>query len=72
MQPIVNRTTEDDDTTDVEPRRLPRAPTVSSNFYPLTVFFWVIGVATVCVIVGLICSEFFADYVAILRNLISG
>ncbi len=71
MRPIVNHTTKDDDTTGGE-RRLPRAPVVSSDFYPLTVFLWVIGVATVCVIVGLICAKFFADYVAILGNLISG
>ncbi len=69
MQPIMTPPPEDD-MPDREPPAQARVPAQFSEVYPLTVLFWVLGVATVAVVVGYICTDFFASYISILGNLI--
>jgi hypothetical protein len=71
MQPIMEIASED--LTLVRVRRKPRRiPIMSSNFYPATVFCWVLCVATVAVVVGFACTEYFGAYTTLLRNLAGG
>jgi len=71
MQPIMEIASED--RTPVRVKRKPRRmPIMSSNFYPFTVVCWVLSVATVAVIVGAVCTQFFHEYTALLQNLGSG
>ena len=68
MQPVTENAPESD-TPNHEPEKPPRIPTVSTNFYPLTVLCWVLCLATVGVLVGLVCTEFFAGYTSVLDRL---
>ncbi len=45
---------------------------MSSNLYPFSVFCWVLTVATVAVVVGFVCTEFFGEYTALLQSLGNG
>lgn len=53
-----------------EPNKPPRIPIFSTNFYPLTVLCWVLSVAVVAILVGLVCTGFFANYTSLLGRLI--
>jgi hypothetical protein len=66
MQPIMETAWDD-----IPPSRplTCRMPIMSASFYPLTVFLWVLGVATVGVIVGSVCMEFIHGYTDLLRSL---
>lgn len=46
-----------------------RIPPVSSNFYPLTVFCCVLGVAAIGVFVAIVCTGFFREYADLLRSM---
>lgn len=70
MQPITE-TFPEDDMPVLEPRKSPRILAEFPDLFPVTVFLWVLSVATVGTIVGLFCTEFFAGYTSLLRNLIS-
>ncbi len=67
-QPVMEITPEND-TSIHEPEKPLRIPIVSPNFYPLTVLCWVLCLATVAILVGLVCTEFFAGYTSVLDRL---
>ena len=71
MQPIMEIASEDNAMVRLK-RKPRRMPIMSSNFYPFAVVCWVLTVATVGVVVGSVCTEFFHEYTALLRNLGSG
>lgn len=71
MQPIMEIASEALTRIRVKPK-LRRMPIMSSNLYPLTVFCWVLAVATTGVVVGVVCTEFFGEYTALLRDLGTG
>ena len=70
MQPIMEIIPEDDVPVPL-PRERRRIPIVSSDFYSLTVFCWVLSVATVGVIVGFVCTEFFSKYISLLLQIVN-
>ena len=71
MQPIMEIVGEEAPAN--RPERKPRRmPVMSANFYPFTVFCWVLSVATVGLIVGFFCTEFLQGYTDLLRTLGSG
>ncbi|NLS97741.1 MAG: hypothetical protein GXX96_36840 [Planctomycetaceae bacterium] len=70
MQPI-SETSPEGDTPVLEPHKSARILAEFPDLFPVTVFLWVLSVATIGTIVGLFCTEFFAGYTSLLRNLIS-
>ncbi|MHB8898847.1 MAG: hypothetical protein ACYC6Y_08890 [Thermoguttaceae bacterium] len=54
------------------PPRSGRRLVVSSDSYALAVLFWFFTVAAVAIVVWLVCTRFFAGYIAFLRNLTAG
>jgi hypothetical protein len=71
MQPIMEMASED--LTPIRGKHKPRRmPIMSSNFYPFTVLCWVLAVATVAVVVGFVCTEYFGEYTTLLRTLAGG
>jgi hypothetical protein len=71
MQPIMEIAFEDSAPNRPE-RRLCRMPIMSANFYPFTVFCWVLSVATVGMVTGFFCTGLFHGYADLLRALAAG
>ncbi len=71
MQPIMEIAFED--SAPSRPEHQPcRMPIMSANFYPFTVFCWVLSVAVVGFVVGGFCVDALQGYTDLLRTLAAG